>query len=203
MHQKARFSCCDANYQLNVAVGSATGVESCLVPWMLSLSTLVLLVGRRKELHRHNGNARFSRCVVRGFVLHLMLSVAGLLGWCKAEGALCWDRLVEKWCARVDFWYVLLFCVAQVSSSKKLPCLYLIDSIMKNIQKGPYLKLFMPNIVNIFCAVFEKVGIMHTEEYLTHPMLPFCWASMVFINAYMFLWIVYFVSVKAKGSNCM
>ena len=47
--------------------------------------------------------------------------------------------------------------IVKVSAHKKLPCLYLIDSIIKNIKKGPYLKLFMPNIVNIFCAMFEKV----------------------------------------------
>ncbi|XP_065313874.1 pre-mRNA cleavage complex 2 protein Pcf11-like isoform X2 [Gordionus sp. m RMFG-2023] len=38
----------------------------------------------------------------------------------------------------------------------KLPLLYLIDSIIKNV-KQPYLEYSIPNIVNIFCQVFEKV----------------------------------------------
>jgi hypothetical protein len=41
-------------------------------------------------------------------------------------------------------------------ASKKLPCLYLIDSMMKNIRKGSYLKLFMPNIANVFSTVFVQ-----------------------------------------------
>ncbi|XP_034938196.1 uncharacterized protein Pcf11 isoform X2 [Chelonus insularis] len=44
----------------------------------------------------------------------------------------------------------------KVRSEVKLPVLYLIDSIVKNVN-GAYLKLFTENIVNTFCGVFEKV----------------------------------------------
>lgn len=44
----------------------------------------------------------------------------------------------------------------QVRSDIKLPVLYLIDSIVKNVN-GDYLNLFTQNIVNTFCGVFEKV----------------------------------------------
>ncbi|XP_063987411.1 uncharacterized protein Pcf11 isoform X2 [Diachasmimorpha longicaudata] len=44
----------------------------------------------------------------------------------------------------------------KVESKYKLPVLYLIDSIVKNVN-GAYLNLFTQNIVNTFCGVFEKV----------------------------------------------
>ncbi|XP_011308584.1 uncharacterized protein [Fopius arisanus] len=44
----------------------------------------------------------------------------------------------------------------KVESKFKLPVLYLIDSIVKNVN-GAYLNLFTQNIVNTFCGVFEKV----------------------------------------------
>ncbi|XP_036146540.1 uncharacterized protein LOC105828169 isoform X2 [Monomorium pharaonis] len=44
----------------------------------------------------------------------------------------------------------------KVRSEIKLPVLYLIDSIVKNVC-GNYLNLFTQNIVNTFCGVFEKV----------------------------------------------
>ncbi|EFN78884.1 Pre-mRNA cleavage complex 2 protein Pcf11 [Harpegnathos saltator] len=44
----------------------------------------------------------------------------------------------------------------KVRSDIKLPVLYLIDSIVKNVN-GDYLNLFTQNIVNTFCGVFEKV----------------------------------------------
>ncbi|KAG7198467.1 hypothetical protein KM043_005849 [Ampulex compressa] len=44
----------------------------------------------------------------------------------------------------------------KVRSDIKLPVLYLIDSIVKNVN-GAYLNLFTQNIVNTFCGVFEKV----------------------------------------------
>ncbi|KAK2584744.1 hypothetical protein KPH14_007075 [Odynerus spinipes] len=44
----------------------------------------------------------------------------------------------------------------KVRSDIKLPVLYLIDSIVKNVN-GTYLNLFTQNIVNTFCGVFEKV----------------------------------------------
>ncbi|XP_022086204.1 uncharacterized protein LOC110976864 isoform X1 [Acanthaster planci] len=40
--------------------------------------------------------------------------------------------------------------------SEKLPVLYLMDSIIKNV-KGAYLEAFTPNVVQTFCGVFEKV----------------------------------------------
>jgi hypothetical protein len=51
-------------------------------------------------------------------------------------------------------------CIEQrlhsVSSDKKLPILYLLDSICKNVG-NIYIKLFTQNIVSTFCHVFEKV----------------------------------------------
>lgn len=44
----------------------------------------------------------------------------------------------------------------KVSPDVKLPILYLIDSIVKNVG-DKYKQLFAQNIVNIFCGVFEKV----------------------------------------------
>ncbi len=44
----------------------------------------------------------------------------------------------------------------QVRPDKKLPSLYLLDSILKNV-KGEYLQLFSKNIVHIFCHCFEKL----------------------------------------------
>ena len=43
-----------------------------------------------------------------------------------------------------------------MSSEQKLPILYLLDSIMKNLG-GEYLELFSKNIVATFCHTFEKV----------------------------------------------
>lgn len=45
----------------------------------------------------------------------------------------------------------------QVSPEYKLPILYLIDSIVKNV-KSTYVQLFSQCIVNIFCGAFEKVS---------------------------------------------
>ncbi|XP_073993969.1 uncharacterized protein isoform X3 [Rhodnius prolixus] len=44
----------------------------------------------------------------------------------------------------------------KVACDSKLPALYLIDSIVKNVGKH-YINLFTQNIVSTFCAVFEKV----------------------------------------------
>ncbi|KAK9497364.1 hypothetical protein O3M35_004697 [Rhynocoris fuscipes] len=46
--------------------------------------------------------------------------------------------------------------ILKVRSEVKLPVLYLIDSIVKNVGKD-YLHFFTQNIVTIFCSVFEKV----------------------------------------------
>ncbi|KAJ8297737.1 hypothetical protein KUTeg_024268 [Tegillarca granosa] len=45
----------------------------------------------------------------------------------------------------------------QVPPNKKLPTMYLIDSIIKNLPKSTYASLFSHNIVSTFCGVFEKV----------------------------------------------
>lgn len=45
----------------------------------------------------------------------------------------------------------------QARPQEKLPPVYLIDSILKNLHDSPYTALFTQNIVNIFCHVFEKV----------------------------------------------
>ena len=44
----------------------------------------------------------------------------------------------------------------QAKPSEKLPVLYLMDSVIKNM-KSAYLEAFTPNIVQTFCGVFEKV----------------------------------------------
>ncbi|XP_075167263.1 pcf11 cleavage and polyadenylation factor subunit isoform X2 [Haematobia irritans] len=47
--------------------------------------------------------------------------------------------------------------IAKVPPEIKLPILYLIDSIVKNV-KSTYVQLFSQCIVNLFCGVFEKVN---------------------------------------------
>ncbi|XP_073846203.1 pcf11 cleavage and polyadenylation factor subunit isoform X2 [Musca autumnalis] len=47
--------------------------------------------------------------------------------------------------------------IAKVPPEFKLPILYLIDSIVKNV-KGTYVQLFSQCIVTLFCGVFEKVN---------------------------------------------
>ncbi|KAL5287081.1 hypothetical protein ACFFRR_008182 [Megaselia abdita] len=47
--------------------------------------------------------------------------------------------------------------ILKVAPDVKLPILYLIDSIVKNV-KSNYVTLFSHKIVNIFCGVFEKVN---------------------------------------------
>lgn len=49
----------------------------------------------------------------------------------------------------------------QTPPEMKLPALYLIDSIVKNLGKqceGRYVELFSRLIVNIFCDMFQEVG---------------------------------------------
>ncbi|KAK3872375.1 hypothetical protein Pcinc_022590 [Petrolisthes cinctipes] len=46
--------------------------------------------------------------------------------------------------------------IKEVSGAQKLPCMYLIDSIMKNVGRE-YIRLFGHIIISIFCNVFEKV----------------------------------------------
>lgn len=58
-------------------------------------------------------------------------------------------------------WHFLLTEILppiQVSPDVKLPILYLIDSIVKNVGVK-YKQLFAQNIVNMFCGVFEKVKV--------------------------------------------
>jgi hypothetical protein len=52
-----------------------------------------------------------------------------------------------------------MFCsyIPQAKSNIKLPALYLIDSILKNVHKSNYCQLFAQNIVATFSNVFEKV----------------------------------------------
>lgn len=57
---------------------------------------------------------------------------------------------------RLEIYQYNLF--EQVGGAQKLPVMYLIDSIMKNVGRE-YIKLFGHNIINIFCNVFEKVRI--------------------------------------------
>ena len=46
----------------------------------------------------------------------------------------------------------------QASSSHKLPSLYLVDSIIKNVPDSNYLEMFTKNIVVMFVSTFEKVS---------------------------------------------
>ncbi|XP_054036121.1 pre-mRNA cleavage complex 2 protein Pcf11-like [Dryobates pubescens] len=48
--------------------------------------------------------------------------------------------------------------MAKAPPSQKLPVIYLMDSIVKNVG-GEYLKAFAPNLVETFLSVFEKVDI--------------------------------------------
>lgn len=45
----------------------------------------------------------------------------------------------------------------KVKPSQKLPVLYLIDSIIKNLTEYSYSRLFSKNVVSIFCDTFQKV----------------------------------------------
>jgi len=58
---------------------------------------------------------------------------------------------------KLNYMFVLIIECCQVASSHKLPALYLIDSVIKNISESNYLQLFTKNIVNIFVLVFEQV----------------------------------------------
>jgi len=51
---------------------------------------------------------------------------------------------------------ILFSYFLQVPPEQKLPVLYLLDSIMKNLG-GEYLQLFSRNIVATFCHTFEKL----------------------------------------------
>lgn len=71
-------------------------------------------------------------------------------------------KLSKYFCSnKVSYLISLTF---QVPNDIKLPVLYLIDSIVKNVN-GPYLKLFTQNIANTFCNVFEKVSL---KKYFLH-----------------------------------
>jgi pre-mRNA cleavage complex 2 protein Pcf11 len=47
---------------------------------------------------------------------------------------------------------------AQSEPERGLPCLYLIDSILKN-ENGPYMAAFTESIELMFCRVYEMVGL--------------------------------------------
>ena len=49
------------------------------------------------------------------------------------------------------------FCLLQAKSQEKLPSLYLIDSILKNLRNTDYASFFQQDIVNVFCHVFQQV----------------------------------------------
>ncbi|KAL4230869.1 hypothetical protein ACF0H5_011243 [Mactra antiquata] len=48
--------------------------------------------------------------------------------------------------------------INKCKAERKLPILYLMDSIMKNLEKTSYRSLFATNIVQTFTSVFEQVG---------------------------------------------
>ena len=58
--------------------------------------------------------------------------------------------------------YQFLF-ITQAPSSEKLPVMYLMDSIVKNVGRE-YLTAFTKNLVATFICVFEKVYI-HLETF--------------------------------------
>lgn len=53
--------------------------------------------------------------------------------------------------------FFYLISKIQVNADVKLPIMYLIDSIVKNVGRD-YKTLFKDCIVNLFCGVFEKVS---------------------------------------------
>ena len=58
----------------------------------------------------------------------------------------------------IVFLHVLNFAFySQCRPEKKLPALYLMDSIMKNLEKSNYRTLFCRNIVHVFTTIFEQV----------------------------------------------
>ena len=61
-----------------------------------------------------------------------------------------------------------------MSADKKLPALYLMDSIMKNVRQSNYLQLFAKNIVNNFVRVFEKVSIVILLTFIGIVAVIFC-----------------------------
>ena len=52
----------------------------------------------------------------------------------------------------------------QVSVNQKLPLLYLLDSIMKNL-KGRYIEVINTKVVAIFCHCFEKLVRVYVDTY--------------------------------------
>ena len=73
---------------------------------------------------------------------------------------------------------VLLFL--QAKALEKLPAVYLIDSVVKNIPQSNYLQLFSQIIVSLFSGVFEKVSIM--RHSLNKSGMCACW-EFILVNA--------------------
>ena len=65
-----------------------------------------------------------------------------------------------------------LFSKLQCPAQHKLPCLYLIDSIVKNV-KGDYVKLFQQKIPHLFSHIFEKVYGICYVKFITKIILYF------------------------------
>ena len=68
----------------------------------------------------------------------------------------CGDRAC--WRGQLQFLFI-----TQAPSSEKLPVMYLMDSIVKNVGRE-YLTAFTKNLVATFICVFEKVYI-HLETF--------------------------------------
>lgn len=83
---------------------------------------------------------------------------------------LFWERTGNFELCSLHANYVLY---SQCLPDRKLPVLYLMDSIMKNLQKSSYGSLFARNIVQTFTSVFEQVR-----------MLFCCFKNIVFLNKY-------------------
>lgn len=71
-------------------------------------------------------------------------------------------RLIESRIAQVCYspanLCITIVCLLnfQADTDKKLPVIYLLDSIIKNVG-GVYLQLFSKNIINTYCNAFEKL----------------------------------------------
>jgi len=91
------------------------------------------------------------------YTLSLSIGLYNRLGLPSSLWVWC-DNLRQYfvWCEAITIW-----CY-QVVPTRKLPALYLIDSVIKNVTESNYLQLFTKNIVSIFVLVFEQVTFVLT-----------------------------------------
>lgn len=82
----------------------------------------------------------------------------------------------------------------QVPAEFKLPILYLIDSIVKNV-KSTYVQLFSQCIVSLFCGVFEKVCISRCNILIFQKISKQTYSSSLY---FLFFAIVLYLKVNEK-----